>query len=103
MDPRAAPVLLTVQVRPDRCLDVTGPAGAQTVGLPATYPKDPGGDTVTWAVCQPIGAKAHSAGLAAVACLSAVAAGEELAHFNRDGGLEQTARRRFDVWFWPRR
>ncbi len=103
MDPRAAPVLLTVHVRPDRCLDVTGPAGAQAVGLPATYPKDAGGNTVTWAVCQPIGAQAHSAGLPAVACLSAVAAGEELAHFNRDGGLEQTARRRFDVWFWPRR
>lgn len=103
MDPLAAPVLLTVKVPQDGCLDVTTSAGAQAVGLPATYPKDADGNTVTWSICQPIGAQAHTAGLAAVACLSAVAPGEELAHFNRTGALKQTARQRFDAWLWPPR
>ncbi len=99
--PDAAPMLLDVTVAPAECLDVASPAGAQAVGLPATYPLDASGTEVRWEACQPIGRQAYDAGLDGVACASARATGEELAHFNRMNKLAVAKSRPFAGWFWP--
>jgi hypothetical protein len=101
MDPAAAPVLVDVRVRPARYLDVVTRAGIRAAGLPATYPLTASGTEVGWEVCQPTGRRAREAGLAGVACLSARANGEELAHYGRRRDLAIVASRSFDDWFWP--
>lgn len=99
--PAAAPLLVDVRVSPGECLDVTGPSGARAAGLAPSYPLAADGTTVGWEACQPLGRRAHDAGLAGVACLSARASGEELAHFNRAGELTAVGSRPFAQWFWP--
>jgi RES domain-containing protein len=101
--PDAAPLLLDVTVAPAECLDVTNPTAAEALGLPPTYPLDATGIEIRWEACQPVGQQAYDAGLAGVACLSARANGEELAHFNRASDLALARARPFAEWFWPQR
>ena len=102
--PEQAPVLVATEVASDEYVDVVTEAGCTAVGLPATYPLDGAGRTVSWAECQPIGKRAWDARERGIACRSAAPEGtEELAHFARPEAarLEGRGRWQFDEWFWP--
>jgi RES domain-containing protein len=107
LDPRTAPLLVTVSVRADRYVDVVTSRGCVAVGLPETYPRDRARRRIGWKRCQPIGQAAFEAGAAGIACRSAASQsppeGEELAWFQRRGRRLRRGRTRpFDEWFWLR-
>lgn len=104
--PGAGPVLVTTEVPRDRYLNaVTGP-GCADLGLPRSYPRHANGRIISWARCQPIGARAHEAALPGVAARSAAptapAGSEELAYFVRRRALRVRSRAPFERWFWDR-
>ena len=99
--PGNGPVLVRTSVPGARYLNVVTDAGCRDAGLPRTYPLDSRRRIVPWRRCQPIGLRAHEAGLPGVAARSAatVARGEELAYFGRRK-LRRGAVRGFEDWFW---
>ena len=69
-----------------RAADVVTDQGVETVGLPATYPIDAEGNSISHRTCQPIGQLIFDAGLNGVWCRSACSGdgrGRELAWFAR--------------------
>jgi hypothetical protein len=104
LDPDEAFLLVAADVPVDGYADIVTDGGCEAAGLPATYPVDAGGSRIGHDRCQPIGQRAHDAGLAGLACRSCVdGAGvedEELAYFPRGSRLVEARRWRFDEWFW---
>jgi hypothetical protein len=90
LEPTALPVLVRTTVPSATVLDCVSDAGLKDVGLPTTFPRKRDRSTVPHQACQPIGERAHEAGLAGVASRSAAPAAaredEELAWFTRNGG-----------------
>jgi len=103
--PSRAPVLIATDVSEGRLVDVVGDAGCRAAGLPASYPLDRRGRTITWARTQPVGEAAWEQGERAIACRSSVITrrerGEELAWFVRASAdrLRVTRRSAFEDWF----
>ena len=103
--PSRAPVLIATDVSEGRLVDVVGDAGCRAAGLPASYPLDRRGRTITWARTQPVGEAAWEQGERAIACRSSVITrrerGEELAWFVRASAdrLRVTRRSAFRDWF----
>ena len=96
--------LVEVDVPVGEFLDCVSDDGLIAVGLPDSYPSDGAGGKVGWESCQPIGATAHSEGLAGIACRSAAqnapAGDEELAVFEgHAAGVAITGRRSFAEWY----
>ena len=88
-----------------RAIDVHSPAGVKAVGLPASYPIDDSGATVSHNDCQPIGAEANRLGLDGVRCRGAQSPsgeGRELAWFPKDDGGVPTlaSRTSYSDWYW---
>jgi hypothetical protein len=97
-------VLATLPTRQEAA-DAHSPAGVAAVGLPPTYPLDASGELVQHSVCQPIGRRAHAAGLRGVRARSARApeeAGRELAWFpaSRRSRATQVRTESFRSWYW---
>ena len=106
VDPSERPMLVSTEVPPDTYLDIVSPIGCLDNGLPASYPLDDAGITVSWPICQPVGQRAWDAGLPGIACRStaptAPADGEELAWFDRHVvNLEPKETRAFEDWYGP--
>jgi len=105
LNPRTAPVLVATTVRSERFADALSVRGLDSMGLPASYPRDGRGRIIGWTRCRPIGGEAWQAGHPGIACRSAAptapAGGEELAWFQR-GRRRLRARRvrPFAEWFW---
>jgi len=103
--PSRAPVLIATDVSEGRLVDVVGDAGCRAAGLPASYPLDRRGRTITWARTQPVGEAAWEQGERGIACRSAAMdrpeRGEELAWFVRASAdrLRVTRRSAFEDWF----
>lgn len=104
--PDRAPVLVSCRLpRRQAAADVHTPTGVTAAGLPPTYPLDGDGAVVEHAATQPVGERAHDAGLRGVHCRSATSPlgeGRELAWFpatsrSRARLLE---RLHFDDWYW---
>jgi RES domain-containing protein len=107
LDPAEQHDLIEARVEGCEPLDCVTTTGLEMVGLPASYPLDARGRTVTHARCRNVGAAAFDAALVGVACRSAARhateADEELAIFDRDADLvHQTARRAFSDWYLDR-
>jgi RES domain-containing protein len=104
VDPDEAFILVAADVPADEYVDVVTDEGCEAAGLPATYPLDAHGVTVTHGVCQPIGRDAYDQNLPGIACRTAAegATGgeEELAYFIRAAPLVEKERWHFDDWFW---
>ena len=103
--PSRAPVLIATDVSEGRLVDVVGDAGCRAAGLPASYPLDRRGRTITWARTQPVGEAAWEQGERGIACRSSAITqrerGEELAWFVRASAdrLRVTRRSAFRDWF----
>jgi hypothetical protein len=98
--------LVELEVPDQAWLDCVSDSGLAAVGLPASYPRHPGGSPVEHPECRPVGQAAFNRGLPGLACRSAAhgatAADEELAVFARAGAptVTMTGRRAFADWFW---
>ncbi|MHB8246644.1 MAG: RES domain-containing protein [Acidimicrobiales bacterium] len=106
IEPSERPVLVSVDIPGDQYLDVVTRSGCVGNGLPATYPGDGTGNTVSWPVCQQVGQQAWDAELPGIACRSAAphapTDGEELAWFDRhEVTLEPKKTRAFEDWYGP--
>lgn len=106
LDPTEQHDLIEVDVSVGEFLECVSDAGLQAAGLPASYPVDGSGMTVSHAVCQPVGACAYAeSSLCGVACRSvarrAAADDEELCVFDRDVAslVRETGRRTFSDWY----
>ena len=80
------PYVLVTATLPSRQIvsDAVTDVGLDALGLPATYPVDEAGDTISHTVCQPIGAAIKEEGLRGVHTRSAATpegTGRELAWF----------------------
>lgn len=104
--PDTGPILVgAVLPRGQDVCDVHTPAGVRGGGLPATYPRDPGGRPVPREACQPIGARAKKLGLRGVRARSAQSAdgaGRDLAWFPATARSVPTRgdTLAFDRWYW---
>jgi hypothetical protein len=98
--------LVDLEVPEQEWLDCVNNDGLKAVGLPVSYPRQPGGRPVEHPQCQPIGQAAFNEGLPGVASRSAArlatTADEELAVFAyaRAPRVVMTRRRVFAEWFW---
>ncbi len=103
LDPEQGPLLIQTDVPEDRFVDAVSDRGLASLGLPASYPVDPGGSSISHAVCQPISQRAWDGGEPGIACRSAAqtapVGGEELAYFARRPLRAQGAER-FADWYW---
>lgn len=103
LDPADAPHLVEVAVPAGQACELRTDDGLVAVGLPATYPVDRIGESVSWDACWPIGAQAYEGELDGVACRSAAPGGlEELAWFPQPGRPVPSilTRREFPDWYW---
>lgn len=90
-----APFVLVLVVLParQRVAEALSDEGVVAIGLPVTYPLDRSGHLVERAVCQPIGAELHEAGLRGVWYRSAKASdggAHELVWFPAEGARRPT-------------
>lgn len=103
LDPEQGPLLVQTDVPEARFVDAVTNRGLASLGLPASYPIDPGGAPVPHAVCQPIGQRAWDDDEPGIACRSAAQTapleGEELAYFARRP-LRPQGIERFADWYW---
>lgn len=105
LDPLEQHDLIEVEVGEVAVVDCVSEAGLLAAGLPASYPRDARGATVTHRRCQAVGATAQAAGLDGVACRSALPAAspadEELAVFEPPARerVRIVARRVFSDWY----
>ena len=99
------PTLVEVQLpRRQRVCDAHSRLGVVRAGLPPNYPQDENGRTVPHERCQPVGDRAHAAGLRGLHVRSAQSpdgAGRELAWFPASVRSRARAHRvlAFDQWF----
>jgi hypothetical protein len=104
--PEHAPVLVGVTLpRSQRVADVHTPGGVAAAGLPASYPRDQGGNLVGHDVCQTVGRNAQTAGLRGIRCRSATSPlgeGRELAWYPASARSHPTITqtRTFNHWYW---
>ncbi len=95
LNPTQRPHLQIVTVAPCDAADAISDDGRAQLGLPAKPAAHKG-----WAACQKVGAAAHAAGLAGVACRSAgCLKGAEFAAFDLRL-IAPGERQTFDVWFF---
>ncbi|MCP5181727.1 MAG: RES family NAD+ phosphorylase [Pseudomonadales bacterium] len=100
------PVLVCATLpRNQTVVDAHSPAGIDALDLPATYPVDRNGNTITHPPCQQIGTRAREAGLRGVRARSAQSpygVGRELAWFpaTTASRAKQLSVLRFDDWYW---
>lgn len=103
LQPEQGPTLVRTNLPRHRYVDAVTNRGLQALDLPATYPRDVRGETISHAVCQPIGQRARSRGEPGIACRSAAvtapAHGEELAYF-ADERLKVSSVEQFAEWYW---
>ncbi len=102
--PESGPDLVETDVPDDRFVDVVTDDGCRAAGLPASYPREGDGTTVSHERCRPVGVAAWEGGEPGIACRSATVrerdTGEELAWFTRGPrGLRTRRRRSFPDWF----
>jgi RES domain-containing protein len=105
LDPSEQHDLVHIDVAELDALDCVSDDGLNAVGLPDSYPAADDGAPVEWAPCQAVGQHAYDAGIAALACRSAVAAAthadEELGVFDTHlASVSKTGRDVFGDWFW---
>jgi RES domain-containing protein len=106
LDPSEQHDLVHIGVAELDALDCVSEDGLSAVGLPVSYPADDNGAPVGWPPCQAVGQHAYDdAGIAALACRSAVAAAtpadEELGVFDTHlASVSMTGRDAFADWYW---
>lgn len=94
LQPERRPILVSVDVRPSRVLDVVTVAGLRALRFPVSYPYGVG-----QVRCRPIGRRARRAGLSGIACRSSAEStptrwlGEELGWFDCAPALSENAPR----------
>lgn len=91
--------------RNQKVCDAHTPDGVKQIGLPASYPKDARGKTISHTRCQPIGDQVHQANLRGVRARSAQSrdgAGRELAWFPATSAsrASKVVTLSYDDWFW---
>lgn len=91
--------------RRQRVADAVSSKGLVALGLPRTFPLDPGGQLIPHSTCQPIGASVQAARLRGVRAISARApdrAGRELAWFppTTSSGARYVRVQSFSDWYW---
>ncbi len=104
LDPDSAPVLVDVEMAPERYVDIITDQGCRAAGLPATYPLESGGAVIPHERCWPVGEEAHRTGEPGIACRSATRGAshsdEELAWFQQGEVLEAKKITDFAEWFF---
>lgn len=103
--PDTAPVLVGARLPSSlRAVDIHSPTGVTAVGLPGTYPVDDNGQTVSHAVCQPIGVQAKEAQTDGIRCRCAQSPsgeGRELAWFPTENATpEKSSTTPYAKWYW---
>ncbi len=105
LDPEQAPQLVGVDLPSESYVDAVSPGGLRSLGLPPSYPLEPGGTTIPHEVCQPIGQRLYDDAELGIASRSAAPRaphGRELAWFAQPDRPPLTAQSRggFESWFW---
>lgn len=100
IDPASAPHLVEIELADGTALDAFTEEGLAAVGLPSSFPIGPSGRIVPHSQCQPIGLKAHDAGLNGVGSRSAAVGGKrELAWFPGTGTARLISRKPKSEWW----